>query len=144
MLNIEKSENVYYIHRDIDLLFATSRDIQNVVKSLMKGLPDRYDGRCTLVINDVNFIVVAYNAILLFVALSLEPEEAVTILIHVWYSALLPHDMIDTLRHMETSTSNVIQCIYRADQIISIFSNEHQVLKCKEPIYPPAPVMSPV
>jgi hypothetical protein len=100
ILNIEKSENVCDIHRDIDLLFAASGDIRNVIKSIIEGLPDGYDGRCTLVINDINFMVVARNAILLFVALSLEPEEAVAVLIHVWYSALLAHVMIDTLRHV--------------------------------------------
>ena len=50
--------------------------------------------------NDINFMVVARNAILLLVALGLEPGEAVAIMIHVWYSALLPHVMIDTLGHM--------------------------------------------
>lgn len=100
ILNMEKSENVCDIHRNMDLLFAASGDIRNVVKSIIEGLPDGYDGRCTLVINDINFMVIARNAILLFVALSLEPEEAVTILIHVWYSALLARVMIDTLRHV--------------------------------------------
>jgi len=100
ILNIEESEGVCDIHRDINLLFAASGDIRNVVKSIIEGLSDGYDGRCMLVINDINFMVVARNAILLFIALSLEPEEAVTIMIHVWYSALLEHIMIDTLCHV--------------------------------------------
>lgn len=97
ILNIEKSEKVYDIHRDMDLLFTVLGDIRNVVKSITEGLPDRYNGRYTLVINDIDFIVVVRNAILLLVALSLEPEEAVTILIYVWYSALLVYIIIDTL-----------------------------------------------
>ncbi|MAD87512.1 MAG: hypothetical protein CL912_31530 [Deltaproteobacteria bacterium] len=97
ILNMDESEGVCDIHRDMNLLFAASGDIRNVVKSITEGLPDGYDGRCTLVINDINFMVVARNAILLFLALSLEPEEAVTILIHIWYSALLAPAMIDTL-----------------------------------------------
>jgi hypothetical protein len=100
ILNIEEGEGVCDIHRDMNLLFAASGDIRNVLKSIIEGLSDGYDGRCTLVINDINFIVVARNAILLFIALSLEPEEAVTTMIHVWYSALLEHAMIDTLRHV--------------------------------------------
>jgi hypothetical protein len=100
ILNIEEGEGVCDIHRDMNLLFAASGDIRNVVKSIIEGLSDGYDGRCTLIINDINFIVVARNAILLFIALSLEPEEAVTTMIHVWYSALLEHAMIDTLRHV--------------------------------------------
>jgi hypothetical protein len=100
ILNVEESEGVCDIHRDMNLLFAASGDIRNVVESIMEGLSDGYNGRCTLVINDINFMVVARNAILLFVALSLEPEEAVTIMIHVWYSALLADFMIDTLCHV--------------------------------------------
>ena len=45
-------------------------------------------------------MVVTRNAILLFVALSPEPNKAVLIIIHVWYLALLPHIMTDTLCHM--------------------------------------------
>lgn len=100
MLNMEKNEGAYDIHRDMNLLFAASGDIRNIIKSITQGLLDGYDGRCTLVINDRNFMVVARNAILLFVALSLEPDEAVPIMIHLWYSALLPHIMIDTLCHV--------------------------------------------
>ncbi|KAL9595911.1 MAG: hypothetical protein Q9179_004793 [Wetmoreana sp. 5 TL-2023] len=87
MLNMEENEGAYDIHRDMNLLFAASGDIRNIVESITQGLLDGYDGRCTLVINDINFMVVARNAILLFVALSLEPDEAVPIMIHVWYSA---------------------------------------------------------
>jgi hypothetical protein len=83
ILNTEKSKKVCNIYRNMDLLFTTSGDIRNVVKSIIEGLLDRYNGRCTLVINDIDFIVVTRNAILLLVALSLKPEEAVTILIHV-------------------------------------------------------------
>lgn len=100
ILNTEDSESVCDIHRDLSLLFVASGDIRNVVKSVVEGLPDGYDGRCTLVINDINFMVVARNIILLFVALSLEPDEAVPIMIHVWYSALLAPVMIATLRQV--------------------------------------------
>lgn len=100
VLNMEENEGAYDIHRDMNLLFAASGDIRNIIESIKQGLLDGYDGRCTLVINDINFMVVARNAILLFAALSLEPDEAVPIMIHVWYSALLPHVMIDTLWHV--------------------------------------------
>ena len=99
ILNAEKSQNVGDVHHDLDLLFAASEDIRNVVKSVIEGLPVGYSGRCTLVINDFNFIIVARDAILLLIALGLEPE-AVPIMIHVWYSALLAPVMVDTLRHV--------------------------------------------
>lgn len=100
VLNMKDSEGVSGIHRDMNLLFAASGDIRNVVKSIIEGLSDGYAGRCTLVINDINFMVVARNAILLLVALTLEPDEAAAIMIHLWYSALLPHVMIDTLGYV--------------------------------------------
>jgi hypothetical protein len=76
VLNVREQEGVGEIYRDINLLFAASGDIRNVVKSIVKCLPDGYDCRCLLVINDINFKVVARNAILLSIALSLEPNEA--------------------------------------------------------------------
>ena len=45
-------------------------------------------------------MVVAYNAILLFVTLSHKPDKTVLITIHVWYSALLPRIIIDTLYYV--------------------------------------------
>lgn len=100
ILNGIKMDGICDSHRDADVLFAASGDIRNVIKSVVEGLPDQYNGRCMLAINDINFTVIARNAILLFIALSLEPEEAVPIMIHVWYSALLPRTMIDTLRRV--------------------------------------------
>ena len=100
ILNVEESKGVCDIHHDMNLLFATLGDIQNVVKSIMEGLLDGYNSQCMLVINDINFIVVTRNAILLFIALSLEPEEAVMIMIHMWYLVLLVDFIIDTLCHM--------------------------------------------
>jgi hypothetical protein len=100
MLKKKDSEAVDEFHRDMNLLFAASGDIRNVVKTIVDGLPDGYACRCLLVINDVNFTVFARNAILLLIALSLEPNEAVAIMIHVWYSALLPRVMIDTLHRL--------------------------------------------
>jgi hypothetical protein len=97
LLNMEENEGVHSIHRDMSLLFAASGDIRNVVQSVVDGLPEGYAGRCTLTINDVNFMVVARNAILLLIALSFEANEAVITMMHVWYSALLPHIIGETL-----------------------------------------------
>jgi hypothetical protein len=100
VLNMRDKEGVGEIHRDMNLLFAASGDLRNVVKSIVEGLPDGYDCRCLLVINDINFKVVARNAILLFIALSLEPNEAAIIMLHLWYSALLLRVMVETLSHV--------------------------------------------
>ena len=103
LLNAKFSQGANTAYRDTNLLFAASGDIRNAVKSIVEGIPEGYDRRCALVINDVNFTVVARNAILLFVALSLEPNEAAAIMIHLWYSALIPHAMLDTLRDVALS-----------------------------------------
>lgn len=100
ILNMKNIESVCDIRRDVNLLFAASGDIRNVVKSMTEGLPDGYSGRCLLVINDINFMIVARNVVLLFVALSFEPDLAAAMMIHIWYSALLPHDMLDSLRQV--------------------------------------------
>lgn len=53
-----------------------------------------------LVINDINFMVFARNIIIILAALSLKPNEAIPLMIHAWYSALLPRAIIGTLRHV--------------------------------------------
>lgn len=97
ILNMKDNEGIDDIHRDISLLFAASGDIGNVVKSII-GLPEGYDGHLRVVINDFSFTVVARNIILLLTALVFEYEVAVPIMIHVWYSTLLPKCMVELLR----------------------------------------------
>jgi hypothetical protein len=77
------SKGVCNIYCNTNLLFTILRDIRNVIKFIIKGLLNKYNNKCILVINDINFIVVACNAILLFVALSLKPEKVIAIIIHV-------------------------------------------------------------
>jgi hypothetical protein len=68
------SKGVCNIYCNTNLLFTILRDIRNVIKFIIKGLLNKYN---------INFIVVACNAILLFVALSLKPEKVIAIIIHV-------------------------------------------------------------
>lgn len=106
IINNNDNKGTDDIYRDISLLFAASGDIRNVLKSITDGLPDVYDGRCLLIINDNNFKVVARNTMLLFIALILEPNEAAVIMIHVWYSALLPRVMVETVRNVAQGRIN--------------------------------------
>ncbi|EUC29428.1 hypothetical protein COCCADRAFT_40188 [Bipolaris zeicola 26-R-13] len=82
---------------DFNLLFAASGDLRNVIKTIA-GLPEGYGGKCVAVLNDIDFVVVARNAIMLLAALQFEPDVAVPIIIHLWYSALLPHDMVHAIQ----------------------------------------------
>ncbi|KAF2258559.1 hypothetical protein CC78DRAFT_426128, partial [Lojkania enalia] len=97
ILNLEKNEGMNDMNRDFDLLFAASGDIRNVVETIV-SLPGEYRGKCTAIINDNNFTIIARNIILLLTALFLEPQEAVPMMIHFWYSVALPKVMVETLR----------------------------------------------
>lgn len=79
------------------LTLPASGDMRNVVKTLA-GLPESFPGKCEVVINDKDFDIVARNVILLLVALSFSPAKAVPIMIHIWYSALIPKAFYDDLR----------------------------------------------
>ncbi|KAH9206685.1 hypothetical protein DL95DRAFT_486583 [Leptodontidium sp. 2 PMI_412] len=79
------------------LLFAASGDVRNVVKSLA-GLTLSYSGQCEVVINDRDFDIVARNVIILLSSLYFDPDEATSIMLHIWYSALIPKQMLCSLQ----------------------------------------------
>jgi hypothetical protein len=85
------------LQQDVSLLFAAFSDLRNVVKTIV-GLPENYAGNCKTVINDRNTTIVARNALLLLAALHLEPEVATPIMLHLWYSAMLPQVMVEVLQ----------------------------------------------
>ncbi|KAF2470499.1 uncharacterized protein BDR25DRAFT_325695 [Lindgomyces ingoldianus] len=89
ILNIKDNEGIRAVDQDFTLLFAASGDIRNLVKTIV-GLPENYRAKCEVICNDWDFPIVARNAIMLLAALRFEPETAVPIMIHIWYSALLP------------------------------------------------------
>ncbi|EUC48557.1 hypothetical protein COCMIDRAFT_34040 [Bipolaris oryzae ATCC 44560] len=91
---------------DFSLLFAASGDLRNVIKTIA-GLPDGYKGRCVAVVNDKDFTIVARNVVMLFVALQFEPDIAVPMIIHLWYSALLPRSIIQTLDAIQAKTFEI-------------------------------------
>jgi hypothetical protein len=43
ILSIEKSENIYNIYYNMDLLFTILGDIRNIIKSIIESLLDRYN-----------------------------------------------------------------------------------------------------
>lgn len=105
LINVAENEgNEAILQQDISLLFAASGDLRNVVKTVA-GLPENYAGKCHVVINDRNITVVARNALLLLVALQFEPEVATPIMLHLWYSAMLPQAMIEVLQ------KDILPCI---------------------------------
>ncbi|KAJ4319355.1 hypothetical protein N0V94_003945 [Neodidymelliopsis sp. IMI 364377] len=97
ILNLAENQGTTVTERDFALLFAASGDLRNVVKTIA-GLEADHKGRCTVVINDKDFDIVARNAIMLLIALYYEAKAAVPMIIHVWYSALLPLQMLQALQ----------------------------------------------
>ncbi len=74
-----------------------SGDLRNLIKSVL-GLPHSYRGTLDPVVNDRDFDIVSRNAILLLTALHFDPDTAAIIMLHLWYSALLPGRMLHQLR----------------------------------------------
>ncbi|KAI0531843.1 hypothetical protein GGR58DRAFT_518185 [Xylaria digitata] len=73
----------------INLLFAASGDLRNVVLSVT-NLPQSYRSPLSILINDCEIDIVARNLIFLLIMLTEEdPNTAAESMLHVWYSALV-------------------------------------------------------
>ena len=112
ILQLQNNEGkTYAMSHDFNLLFAASGDLRNAIKTIV-GLPEGYMGECVAVINDMDFIIVARNVIMLLIALNFESEIAVPMMIHLWYSALLPSCMMQAIQ------SNILPMIDQVCQKI--------------------------
>ncbi|KAI5892475.1 uncharacterized protein SCHCODRAFT_02292327 [Schizophyllum commune H4-8] len=76
--------------RDLNICFAASGDIRNLV-STVNGLPDDYSGTCRILINDSSPCVTTRNLLILYALLRAgRPiEDAAESALHLWYSAIL-------------------------------------------------------
>ncbi|KDQ26755.1 hypothetical protein PLEOSDRAFT_168906 [Pleurotus ostreatus PC15] len=76
-LNIARNEQGAAKTMDFDLCFAASGDIRNMVQTV-NGLPVDYAGKCSIVLNDKNPIIVARNMLILYTLLAddTNPQEA--------------------------------------------------------------------
>uniref|UniRef100_A0A0W0FAF2 DUF4470 domain-containing protein n=1 Tax=Moniliophthora roreri TaxID=221103 RepID=A0A0W0FAF2_MONRR len=76
--------------RDFTLAFIASGDLRNVIKTV-NLLPDGYNGKLNILLNDRNPLVVARNVLILS-ALSIidDTDQAVDFALHLWYSVFLP------------------------------------------------------
>lgn len=92
-----------------------------MVKSLT-GLPANYAGRCEVVVNDKDSDIVARNAILLLTTLQFSPDEATPMMLHIWYSALVP---AQTLRSLRDSILPLIQEVCKKIQTVDWLNAEH-------------------
>ncbi|KAG6817139.1 hypothetical protein H0H87_012330 [Tephrocybe sp. NHM501043] len=78
------------IDRDFKLCFAASGDIRNLVQTINK-LPRAYHGKCDILLNDTDSIVVNRNLVVLYALLGPGPsiEESAEIAVHLMYSSAL-------------------------------------------------------
>ncbi|KAL8690630.1 MAG: hypothetical protein Q9218_003964 [Villophora microphyllina] len=95
VLNLSPSENRNH-GRDLNLCFAASGDLRDVIYSLNR-LADYPTGTCTTIVNDYNYFLVARSVAFLLLAAALPPSEAAEIIIHIWYSARLTVHMVAAL-----------------------------------------------
>ncbi|CAH0056152.1 unnamed protein product [Clonostachys solani] len=86
VLRLDKNEGVSY-DKELNVLFAASGDLRNVIATIT-SLPDSFDKGLSAVLNDKEFDVVARNAIMLLLCLTInDPEEAASAITHIWYSS---------------------------------------------------------
>ncbi|KAF8860575.1 hypothetical protein BDZ45DRAFT_619601 [Acephala macrosclerotiorum] len=103
ILNLSKNE--VSVANDFSILFAASGDLRNVVKSV-NGMAFSLETRRDVVINDIDIDIVARNTILLLVAMNFPAEEAASMILHLWYSALVPQGLLD---HLQNTIMPLIQ-----------------------------------
>ncbi|ESK91309.1 hypothetical protein Moror_2823 [Moniliophthora roreri MCA 2997] len=76
--------------RDFRLAFIASGDLRNMIKTV-NALPDDYNGKLAIVLNDRNPLVVARNVLILSaIGLMEDVDQAVDFALHLWYSAFIP------------------------------------------------------
>lgn len=79
---------------------TASGDIRNVIRTV-NALPNDYSGQLTVLLNDLDGVVVARNLLLLAVLGSIDnPSHAAEIALHLWYSAFIPETHVTVLHRI--------------------------------------------
>ena len=86
-----------FLNRNLADCSVACDDLGNVVKTISQ-LPETFEALNTIVLTCNDFDHVARNCILLLVATNFEPATASTMMLHIWYSSLLPRLMLQQLR----------------------------------------------
>jgi hypothetical protein len=77
ILNIKDHEDTTdTVHSNFNILFAASGDLRSAIKSIVR-LPNGCTGGFVAALNDIDFLVMARNAIMLLIALHLDSETVV-------------------------------------------------------------------
>lgn len=73
-----------------------SSDLRNVIATI-NGLTSSFTNTCNVTINDKDDLVTARNVICLLVAILEDSDEAVPLILHLWYSSRLPPSLLSIL-----------------------------------------------
>ncbi|KAJ6580856.1 hypothetical protein B0H19DRAFT_930261 [Mycena capillaripes] len=89
-LQLARNEGQRAASMDLKFCFAASGDLRNLIMTV-NGLPENYQGKCDILCNDLNGIVVNRNLVILFVLLTAGADvaEAAELAVHLMYSAAL-------------------------------------------------------
>ncbi|KIM26483.1 hypothetical protein M408DRAFT_330621 [Serendipita vermifera MAFF 305830] len=91
LLNLKKNEGLNYME-DLSLCFAASGDLRNVLLTV-NSIPLDYQGRLSIVMNDLEPRVALRNLLILLVLLEIEEKALATdVALHLWYSAFMPSE----------------------------------------------------
>lgn len=108
VLKLDENEDEGH-EKDINLLFAASGDLRNVIKTVA-DLSETFTGKLNIVINDRDSNVAARNALMLLMLMySSEESKVIDVMIHLWYSALLTQDHINFI---STEIHPLIEKVY--------------------------------
>ncbi|PFH53232.1 hypothetical protein AMATHDRAFT_138007 [Amanita thiersii Skay4041] len=99
-LQLEHNEAIDANSRDFRLCFAAAPDILNAVRTV-NSLPQDYKGKCNILLNNVDPIVMNRNLLILYVLLSPGPsfEESAELAVHLMYSTMLTPAAAVHLKH---------------------------------------------
>lgn len=89
-LNISHNEQASGVSQDFKLCFAASGDLRNLIKTI-NGLPEDYSGKCDILFNDLNPLIVGHNLVILNALLNrgIPLEEASELALHLMYSPFI-------------------------------------------------------
>jgi Domain of unknown function (DUF4470) len=130
------------------ILSIASGDIRNIVQTV-NALPEDYSGHLTVLLSDMDGIIVARNLLLLAVLGSIDDSaQAAEIALHLWYSAFIRPTHVVVLCHIigslleqmvrgDSATVNLWEQRMPADSF-SIQLGEHSILKGALARYPPS------
>ncbi|KAJ7483321.1 hypothetical protein FB451DRAFT_1169926 [Mycena latifolia] len=98
-LQLARNEGQRAASMDLKFCFAASGDLRNLIMTV-NDLPDDYSGKCDILCNDLNAVVVNRNLVILFVLLSpgIDMADAVELAVHLMYSAALTPAMASYIR----------------------------------------------